>query len=265
MRFISPRLPLVTLFTLYLFTLLPHIAAAWGATGHRTIGEMTESLLTDKARKEVTAIFGNSSVAMISVWGDTMRSDSTYNYTHTWHYTNLDGELSREAFDTLVMKQTDGECVYRVMELTAHLKQFPNDTNMLKMLVHITQDMHCPMHLARAEDLGGNRIPIKWGERNINLHSLWDDVFVEFQKLSYTEYANHLQRVYPLQKIIFEGDNIAILEWAWETYQTTEIVYTSQLYTVKPYDYNFKYVSLLEKRLVTTAEHLAAILNYIYK
>ena len=264
MKFISLCRLFVTLFTLYLFTLLPLTAAAWGATGHRTIGEMAERLLTDKAKKEVTAIFGNCSVAMMSIWGDMVRSDSTYNYTNTWHYTNLDSELNRNAFDTLVVKQNNGECVYRVMELTAHLKQHPNDTNMLKMLVHIAQDMHCPMHMARAEDLGGNRIPIKWGERNINLHSLWDDVIVEFQKLSYTEYANHLQRVYPLRKIIFEGDKGTFLDWAWETYQTTEIVYASQPYTEKPYNYNFKYVSLLEKRLATTAEHLAAILNYIY-
>ena len=247
-----------------LFIVLPFAALAWGATGHRVIGEMSESRLTKKAKKKITAIFGNSSIAMMSIWGDFARSDSTYNHTWTWHYTNVDAGLSREAFDTLIVKQTNGENVYRVMALTAHLKQYPNDTVMLKMLVHIVQDMHCPMHLRRAEDLGGNRIQIKWFERNTNLHNLWDDIFVDFQKLSYTEYANHLRRVYPLQKIVFNGDNAAILDWAWETYQTTEIVYNSHTYTEKPFIYNFKYVSLLEKRLVTTAEHLAAILNYIY-
>ena len=264
MNFISRHSPFATLFTLYLFTLLPLTAAAWGATGHRTIGEMAESLLTDKAKKEVTAIFGNCSVAMMSIWGDMVRSDSTYNYTNTWHYTNLDSELNRSAFDTLVMKQNNSECVYRVMELTAHLKQYPNDTNMLKMLVHIAQDMYCPMHLARAEDLGGNRIRFQWLGRETNLHSLWDDGFIDFQKLSYTEYANHLRRVYPLRKVVFKGNNADILNWAWATYQTTAIVYDSQPYLGKPYIYNFKYSSLLEKRLVTAAEHLAAILNYIY-
>ncbi|MCL2098554.1 MAG: S1/P1 nuclease [Bacteroidales bacterium] len=255
---------LLTLFTFCLFTLLPFTAVAWGATAHRAIGEMSESLLTDKAKKEVTAIFGNSSVAMMSIWGDMVRSDTLYDYARTWHYTNLDAELTREAFDTLSVKQNSGEAVYQAMTLTAYLKQNPNDTNMLKMLVHIVQDMHCPMHLGRLEDLGGNRIPIKWFERNTNLHSLWDDIFVDFQKLSYTEYAAHLQRVYPLQEVVFDGNNAIILDWAWETYQTTQIVYDSHTYTEKPYIYNYKYASLLEKRLVTAAEHLAAILNYIY-
>jgi hypothetical protein len=150
------------------------------------------------------------------------------------------------------------------MALTDHLKQYPNDTNMLKMLVHIVQDMHCPMHLARAEDRGGNLIKFQWFDRNANLHNLWDDIFIDFQKLSYTEHANHLQRIYPLRKVIFKGDKANIFEWAWDTYQTTAMVYDSQSYTEKPYIYNFKYISLLEQQLVTAAEHLAAILNYIY-
>jgi hypothetical protein len=262
----SPFLKHCSLFIIHcsLFIVLPLAALAWGASGHRVIGEMSESLLTKKAKKKITALFGNSSVAMMSVWGDMVRSDSTYNHTLTWHYTNLDSGLTRTAFDTVAIKQAGGENVYRVMELTAHLKQHPNDTNMLKMLVHLVQDMHCPMHLARPEDRGGNLIRFQWFGRDTNLHSLWDDGFVDFQKLSYTEYAHHLQRVYPLRKVVFKGDNATILEWAWETYQTTATVYDSRSYVEKPYIYNFKYVSLLEKRLTTAAEHLAAILNHIY-
>jgi len=253
-----------TLIAIITLCLLPFTAGAWGATGHRTIGEMAESRLTPKTKKKVEAIFNNSSLAMMSIWGDFVRSDSNYDFTRTWHYTNLDSGLTRAAFDTMVVKQISGENVYRVMELTAHLKRNPNDTNMLKMLVHLVQDMHCPMHLARPDDLGGSRIRFKWFDKDVSLHSLWDDVFVDFQKLSYTEYATHLKRVYPLRKVVFKGDNADILDWAWDTYQTTPIVYASLPYVNRPYIYNFKYVSLLEKRLVTAAEHLAAILNYIY-
>ncbi len=247
-----------------LFITLPFTAAAWGTSGHRIIGETAENQLTAKTKKKVEALFGNSSLAMMSNWGDFVRSDSAYNEATDWHYTNLDSGLTRTAFDTLAVKQNAGENIYRVMALTAHLKQHPNDTNMLKMLVHIVGDMHCPMHLGRAKDLGGNRVRIRWLGRNTSLHSLWDDPFVDFQKLSYTEFATHLKRVHPPKKVVFKGDNATILDWAWETYQTTAIVYASLPDTGKPYVYNFKYVSLLEQRLVTAAEHLAAILNYIY-
>ncbi len=256
----------LTLFIIHysLFVILPFAASAWGTSGHRIIGEIANTQLSSKANKKVNAILGHYSVAMISTWGDFVRSDSTYDGTEKWHYTNLDGGLDRAAFDTLAVKQTAGENVYRVIALTAHLKQNPNDTNMLKMLIHLVEDMHCPMHMGRAGDLGGNRIKIKWFDRNTSLHSLWDDGLVDFQKLSYTEYATHLMRIHPLQKITFKGDTATILDWAWGTYESTEIVYASQPYVDKPYVYNYKYVSLLEKRLVTAAQHLAAILNYIY-
>jgi hypothetical protein len=250
---------------LLVFMLFPFAASAWGPSGHRIIGEMGESLLHSKVKKKVTAIFDNTSVAMMSNWGDEVRSDSTYDYTATWHYTNLDSGLVRAAFDTLALKQDNGQNVYRVAVLTAHLKQHPTDTAMLKMLVHLIGDMHCPMHMGRAADRGGNTIPITWFGRRTSLHSLWDDGLIDFQKLSYTEYATHLMRVYPLRKIKFDGQPGTILDWAWETYHTTEAVYASAGEVGKHYVYNFHYRSLLERSLVHAAEHLAALLNYIYQ
>jgi hypothetical protein len=247
------------------FVLIPFTASAWGPSGHRIIGEMGETLLSGKAKKKVTAIFGNASVAMMSNWGDEVRSDSTYDYTATWHYTNLDGGLERAAFDTLATKQDNGQNVYRVIALTAHLKQHPTDTAMLKMLVHLIEDMHCPMHMGRAADRGGNTISITWFGRRTSLHRLWDDGLIDFQKLSYTEYATHLMRVNTLHKIKFNGQSGAILDWAWETYQATEKVYASAEEAGRHYTYNFRHKPLLEHSLVRAAEHLAAILNYIYK
>ena len=246
-------------------TLFPFTVSAWGPTGHRIIGEMSETLLYSKVKKKVTAIFGNTSTAMISTWGDEVRSDSAYYYTATWHYTNFDSGLVRAAFDTMALKQNNGQNVYRVVDLTAHLKQHPNDTAMLKMLVHLVEDMHCPMHLGRAADYGGNTIRITWFGNNSNLHSLWDDGLIDLQKLSYTEYATHLMRINNLRKIKFDEQLTTILDWAWEIYQVTEVLYTSVDEVNKHYEYNFHYKPLMERSLVHAAEHLAALLNYIYQ
>ena len=252
-------------FTLIVYALIPFTGAAWGPSGHRIIGEMSQHLLDKKVNKKITAIFGNADVAMISTWGDFVRSDPAYDGLERWHYNNLETELNRAAFDTQIVKQDNGENVYRVIALIAHLKQQPNDTNMLKMLVHLVEDMHCPMHLGRPADRGGNSIRINWMGRETNLHSLWDDGLIDFQKLSYTEYARHLLRINKLRKVNFNGQSSLILDWAWQTYQATEMVYDSVDKIGDAYKYNFEYLSLLESRLVTAAEHLAAILNYIYK
>ena len=245
--------------------LMPFSASAWGTLGHRIIGEMSESLLDDDAKAQILALTGHASVAMVSNWGDEVRSDRKYDYTADWHYTNIDGGLNREAFDSIAIKQDNGQNIHQVMLLTAYLKQVPNDTAMLKMLIHLVEDMHCPMHLGHAEDKGGNTVQISWFRNKSNLHSLWDSGLIDFQKLSYTEYATHLMRVNPLQNIPFDGNDSTILDWAWETYADAQTIYASVRETEKPYEYVYHYKPLMEKRLVKAAEHLAALLNYIYQ
>ena len=239
-------------------------AYSWGATGHRIIGEMAETQLTDVAKERINAILGNASIAMVSNWGDEVRSDPAYDYTSTWHYTNIDSGLIRSDFDLVALRLDNGQNIYSVVTLVDYLKQIPNDTAMLKMFIHLVQDMHCPMHLGRSDDRGGNAIRVTWFRSSTNLHSLWDSALIDSQKLSYTEYANHLMRIYPLQKQLFDGKTATILDWAWKVYGNTQIAYDSAKEAVKSYEYIYRYKSLWESSLVDAAEHLAALLNYIY-
>ena len=247
-----------------LFALKSFSAWSWGTTGHRVIGEMAETQLTDVARERINAILGNASLAMVSNWGDEVRSDSAYDYTSTWHYTNIEGGLTRAAFDTLALHISSGQNIYMIVTLVDYLIQIPNDTAMLKLFIHIVQDMHCPMHLGHPDDRGGNSVQITWFRNPTNLHSLWDNALIDSQKLSYTEYANHLMRIYPLQKQLFDGKTNTILDWAWKVYGNTQIVYDSATETAKSYEYIYQYKSLWERSFVEAAEHLAALLNFIY-
>lgn len=252
---------------LCIFVLLaPCAAGAWGVVGHCTIGEMSERLLTDEARRKVTAVLGNASLAMVSNWADNVRSDSAWSYAETWHYTNLDSGLSRASFDTAAVSTHSGQCVFRVMSLIDHLKQQPNDTSMLKMLVHLMQDMHCPLHMGHASDRGGNSVYMQWFGRRVSLHSIWDSGMIEGQHLSYTEYANHLMRVNRLQRLTFSGSHRDVLDWAYGIFQTLPVVYGSALSFEKKSSYSYVYYHkpLYETCLVQSAERLAAVLNYLY-
>jgi hypothetical protein len=88
---------------------------------------------------------------------------------------------------------------------------------------------------------------------------------IDAQKLSYTEYAGHLRRIHPLHKLAFNGQFDVILDWAWECYGRTQIVYASANEVNKHYEYVYHYKSLWEESIVAASEHLAALLNYIYK
>lgn len=57
------------------------------------------------------------------------------------------------------------------------------------MLIHLVGDMHCPMHLGRLSDLGGNRRPVRFFNRETSLHSVWDTNLPEaVHNWSYTEW-----------------------------------------------------------------------------
>ncbi|MDR1719293.1 MAG: S1/P1 nuclease [Dysgonamonadaceae bacterium] len=239
-------------------------AFGWGSTGHRIIGEIAENQLTATAKERINTILGNASIAMVANWGDEIRSDPAYDFTRDWHYTNLDTALSRPAFNAMAVRLDNGQNIYSVITLTEYLKQIPDDTAMLKMLIHLVGDMHCPLHLGHAGDRGGNTIEIIWFHIPANLHSLWDSALIDSQKLSYTEYSNHLMRIYPTESVAFDGTPDTILGWAWNIYLQAQTVYGSADETGKSYEYLYKYKPLWEKCLVDAAAHLAALLNYIY-
>ncbi|KAJ3375754.1 hypothetical protein GGF31_002958 [Allomyces arbusculus] len=48
----------------------------------------------------------------------------------------------------------------------------------LKLLVHLVQDIHQPLHLA-GRDRGGNSKIVAFGERMSNLHIVWDQMMIE--------------------------------------------------------------------------------------
>jgi hypothetical protein len=62
----------------------------------------------------------------------------------------------------------------------------------LIFLIHIMGDLAQPLHVGRAEDLGGNKINVTYFGDKTNLHSVWDGKLVDSQKYSYTEYSKLL-------------------------------------------------------------------------
>lgn len=243
--------------------LLPVCAYAWGLEGHRIIGEIAQQHLTKKAKKQIVAVLGGSTIAMEANWGDFVKSDTAYRACSPWHYNNFEAGLDRATFDSLAMRQDRGEAVYRIYDLTDRLRQNPNDTVALRFLIHIVGDIHCPMHMGRPDDRGGNKIKIKWFGHDTNLHALWDDKLIDGQKLSYTEYAAHIMRTQPYTYERFESSQV--IDWAWKTVQNGEEIYATYDLAARPYNYMFRFKNMWESSLMLGGLHLAALLNDIYK
>lgn len=252
---------------LVLVLLMPQTLWAWGDTGHRIIGQVALCKLNRKADKKVRALLGGADLPMECTWGDFVKSDTVMEDLSDWHYCDFPSNLTREAFDTIALDNPHGQCIFRVGYLVNHLTKHPNDTNMLKMLIHIVGDLGCPMHLGRPTDRGGNDFTVKWFRAPANLHNVWDSRLIDNQHLCYTEYAHHLINTMTVEPQEYKR-NVAV-DWGWETYQLTEQIYNYfdvdvHADRVLSYRYVYDYLELLNRQLYITGCRLAAVLNYIY-
>ncbi len=239
----------------------------WGVLGHRIVGEVADSYLSRKAKREIRLLLGNESIAMASNWMDFIKSDSTFAHLSNWHYLNVDGGLQADSLFQVLQNDTSSNIYVRINQLTNRLrsKVYDRETRArdLKMLVHLVGDLHQPLHVGRKEDLGGNRIRVQWFNDKVNLHQVWDERIVNFQQLSYTEYAAAINFTTKQQRQ--EWQKQPVLNWVWESYQVAEIIYAE----AKPeerlgYDYNFKYIATVNDRLLKGGVRLAGLLNDIF-
>ncbi|HMK03917.1 MAG TPA: S1/P1 nuclease [Ferruginibacter sp.] len=248
--------------------LLPFSGMAWGILGHRIVGEIADSYLSGRAKKEIFKILGNESVAMSSNWPDFIKSDPAYRYLSPWHYINIKGGLSEKEFKNYLATDTATDAYTKINWLADQLrnKGLEQDKKVLylRLLIHIVGDIHQPLHVGRFEDLGGNKINVTWFKDPYNLHQVWDSQLIELQQLSYTEYATAINFTTKAQRKEWQAQPLS--DWIWQSYQLAEQIYAD----IKPdaklgYDYDFKYNTILSQQLLKGGVHLAGLLNDIFK
>jgi hypothetical protein len=247
---------------------LPFTTFAWGTNGHRISGEIASSYLTPKAKLAVQQILGNESVAMASNWADFIKSDDNYKYLYNWHFVDFDKAYTQAEMNDYLAKDTDVDAYTKLNFLIAELKKTTttkeNKLLYLRMLIHIVEDVHQPMHTAHKDDKGGNDFKVTWFNKPTNLHSIWDTELINFQELSYTEYATAINHTTAAQRA--EWQKAPISQWLYEDNQIAEKLYSE----IKPddklsYKYNFTHIDILNQQLLKGGVRLAGVLNEIFK
>ncbi|WP_345949882.1 S1/P1 nuclease [Mucilaginibacter sp. PAMB04274] len=240
---------------------------AWGDKGHRITGQIASSYLTPKARAAVKAILGNESIAMASTWADFIKSDSTYKYLSAWHYVDFDKPYNYPELQNFLKQDTSVDAYTKLQFMIGELKKknLPQDKKLLylRMVIHIVEDIHQPMHTAHTDDEGGNKFKVQWFNEPSNLHSVWDSKLIEYQNLSYTEYVAAINFTTPAQRTAWQKEPIS--KWLFDSKEIAENVYAGTKRDERlGYQYNFKYVATLNKQLVKAGVHLAGLLNQIF-
>ena len=255
--------------TIAFFVYLPFSTMAWGMIGHRIVGQIAEAYLTKHTKKEIAKILGDESVAMSSNWADFIKSDPSMSNVSPWHYCDIKGGLSQAEFLATLERDTTVDAYTRINFMVKELKdkslEQEKKAMYLKLLIHIVGDVHQPLHVGRPEDQGGNKIKVLWFDAPYNLHSIWDDQLITYQKLSYTEYATAINHTTEAQ--VKEWQLQPLSAWLWESYQLAERIYAEikQPDQKLSYRYNYEYYTSLNERLLKGGVHLAGLLNDIFK
>jgi len=246
----------------------PLQSMAWGAEGHRICGQIADSYLSPQARKAIKEILANESIAITSNWADFIKSDPDYNYLSPWHYIDFDKAYTLPEMQDFLAHDTKVDAYTKLNFLIAELKKKDlskeNKLLYLRMLIHIIEDVHQPMHTAHTDDKGGNDFKVNWFNTPTNLHSIWDSQLIEFQQLSYTEYTNAINHTTLAQRE--EWQKAPIAQWLYESNQIAEKLYTE----IKPgdtlngYKYNFNHIETLNNQLLKAGVRLAGVLNQLF-
>lgn len=247
---------------------LPYSLMAWGVQGHRIVAQIAESYLTPKAKEAIQQILGNQSMAMTSNWADFIKSDTSYSYLTPMHYIDFPEGLNYVQLKEYVAKDTAADAYTELVFLVKQLKNKnlskEKQVMYLRFLIHLVGDVHQPMHVARAEDEGGNKIRVMWFREPTNLHSVWDEKLIDFQQLSYTEYATAINFSTVSQQQAWQADPVS--KWLYESNQLSEKLYSeiNQNDQKLGYRYNYDHIALLNTQLLKAGIRLAGLLNEIY-
>lgn len=237
----------------------------WGQKGHDTVAFIAENHLTPTAKATVDSIFNGKSLVYYSNWMDNASHTDEYAYTKTWHYKNIDADVT---FMSAPL-HPDGDVVRAILiqaERLSSAETTPEDKDVaLRIITHLVGDIHQPMHLGHASDLGGNRWNVKYFNSPANLHGVWDSKLVEAaHKWSYTEWQQQIDRASDCE--ISEILTDAYPEnWAEQTYGIAKMIYDkTPVNTNINYDYIAEWAPVIENQLLKGGLRLADLLNTLF-
>lgn len=236
----------------------------WGNTGHRAVGEIATKHLSKRTQRKINDLLNGQSLAMVSTFGDDIKSDKAFRKYSVWHYVNLNDNDTYQSST----KNAKGDLVTGIEKC----KQVLLDKNAskedkafhLKMLVHFIGDLHQPMHVGRVSDRGGNDFQVNWFNRGTNMHRVWDSQMIDSFNMTYTELASNTAVLSKAQ--IKELQKGSVVEWANESKGLAQMIYGSAKTGEKlSYRYMYDHFQTVRSQLQKGGIRLAKVLNEVLR
>jgi hypothetical protein len=248
------------------FLLLSSQAMAFGKTGHQMICAMAYQLIEASSKARLDALIKASPYQRFDVacnWPDTVRDEPEHQWSTPLHYINFPRSAAAPSVDDC----PEYGCILTgISMMQARLEQDNSDWQALLFLAHLVSDIHQPLHVSFADDLGGNRTAVYFLGLPTNLHSVWD--FALLKQAGYEQDALQwlplLAAIEPAQQQLWQQSSA--LDWANESAAITQQLY--QHY--KPgmlLDDNYvtQNIPVVEQRIQQAAVRLALLLDQVFR
>lgn len=246
-----------------LFGLLPvtHVFA-FGFIGHKAICQAAYEQVAPQTRQRLDAIVAQQgeydSFADSCSWADDIKHDRHWDWARPLHYVNV--PRSAEAV-TWADCPEQGCVLSGIVQYQKKLQEQPDDWQALFFLSHFIGDIHQPLHVSYADDLGGNRTDVVFFDEKMNLHAVWDFAMLDYiGAAAWKSFAKTLIGRIPPEQV--QGD---VLQWADQSLAITREIYSSlQSTDVLSGNYVTHYRPILERQMAFSAIRLAHVLDAIY-
>jgi hypothetical protein len=205
------------------------------------------------------------------VWPDAIKRDDRFDAFKPWHYVNVSRETAH-----ITAKTCQKDCVTQA--ILVHSQQLKDadkkwqKAQALMFLGHWLGDIHQPLHVSFASDLGGNKNKINSPDgRCTNLHWLWDECLLTRSNLTKTEFLQQLEKIWQASPIK-QWQRTYVWQWADESLQIARNVDTQYCKIqgnscVKNSNetlsdnYQAEFFPIIEQRIVQAAARLNSLLE----
>ncbi|KAL1960760.1 hypothetical protein VTO42DRAFT_6590 [Malbranchea cinnamomea] len=180
---------------------------AWETTVHNQIAFMAEEFLTHRTRAilgEILEPEWKGSIGRAGAWADDYAHTDEGAYSAQWHYINPAD--NPPAYCNIYYNRdcTKGGCIVQAianhtMKLAACVEDVkrgrlrhgsdPDCAMALKFIAHFVGDIAQPLHVSGIA-AGGNGIEVRFGGKETNLHSVWDDHIIWADANTTTGFSN---------------------------------------------------------------------------
>lgn len=241
---------------------------AFGAKGHKLVCDMAYQLVSTSSRQQLDVLSkkaGYTDFASACVWPDEVRSQPEFRWSAPLHFVNF----ARDKHQVTPADCPAQGCILSAIDaMQQRLRQDNTDWQALLFLAHFIADLHQPLHVSFADDLGGNRTAVYFYGQPNNLHGVWD--FAMLKQLGYEDDAakagallNQLNGEQGRQ-LRAQWQHKDVLAWTNESAKITIAIY----HDYKPgmlidADYVAQYQPVLEQRLLQASVRLAMLLEQL--